>query len=271
METDIKTNQPESWYYRHEFMLRRLHSLSGLIPVGLYMVVHLTVNASIWNGTEAFQAFVFQIHSLGAILPLVEWVFIFLPILFHAALGFVFMFGAKYNSNRYPTVRNYRYVAQRVTGMIAFVFIFWHVFHMNGLIHTEWFRETIADPIGLAQFRPYNAASTAARALQSPLVSIFYLIGVWACVYHFANGLWTMGITWGVWVSPKAQQRASNICLGIGLVVAVIGTSAVVGFWGVDAEKAEARENEIYERRVEDGTVLADEHKRTSHDHKPAK
>ena len=31
---------------RNEFLLRRLHSLSGLIPVGAYMVVHLLTNAT---------------------------------------------------------------------------------------------------------------------------------------------------------------------------------------------------------------------------------
>jgi succinate dehydrogenase / fumarate reductase cytochrome b subunit len=204
---------------------------------------------------------VYQIHSLGNLLPVVEWVFIFIPILFHALLGFVFIFGGKSNVARYQTIGNYRYVLQRVTGMIAFFFIFWHVMQLNGVIHAEWFRSGIADAVGLAQFRPYNAASSAARALQNPIVTIVYVIGVLACVFHFANGLWTMGITWGVWVTPKAQRTASNICLGIGVVVALIGMSALFGFLTVDADKAEAREREIYENRVESGLVTPDEHK----------
>ena len=32
---------------KHEFLVRRLHSLSGLIPVGAFMTVHLLVNASV--------------------------------------------------------------------------------------------------------------------------------------------------------------------------------------------------------------------------------
>ncbi len=260
METakDIKS---ESFFSRNEFLIRRLHSLSGLIPVGAYMVVHLTANASILNGVDAFQNIVYQIHSLGNALWIVEWLFIFLPILFHAALGFVFIFGAKNNTHRYPLSKNYRFRLQRITGMLAFLFIFSHVMHLNGLIHTDWFRENIANSLGLAQFRPYNAASTAARSLQSPLIAAWYIMGVLACVFHFANGLWTMGITWGVWVTPRAQQWASNLCMGLGLVVAIIGMSALVGFWTVDADAAELRENEMYERRVEDGSILKDDHK----------
>ena len=267
MESDSPQSSA-SFFVRNEFLIRRLHSLSGLIPVGLYMVIHLTANASILNGVDAFQNVVYMIHSLGNGLWLVEWVFIYLPILFHAGLGFWFIFQAKSNISNYPTTANFRYVMQRVTGMIAFVFIFWHVFHLNGLIHAAWFRDAIADPIGLAQFRPYNAASTAARALQSPLVSFFYIVGTLACVFHFANGLWTMGITWGVWVSPKAQAWASKACLGMGAVIAVIGLSALVGFLRVDADAAEARERQMYERRVEDGSVFADDHKLLESDSK---
>ncbi|MFO0264626.1 MAG: succinate dehydrogenase, partial [Planctomycetota bacterium] len=100
-----------------------MHSLCGLIPVGLYMVIHLLANASIVNGVESFQNIVYQIHSLGKALVVVEWVFIFLPILFHALLGFVFIYYSKNNLSNYPYRGNYRYVAQRISGMIAFVFI----------------------------------------------------------------------------------------------------------------------------------------------------
>lgn len=261
----------QSFFLRHEFLIRRLHSLCGLIPVGLYMVIHLLANASIVNGVESFQNIVYQIHSLGKALVVVEWVFIFIPILFHALLGFVFIYYSQNNVSNYPYRGNYRYVAQRISGMIAFVFIFAHVMHLNGLIHADWFRESIADAIGIAQFRPYNAASTAASALHNPLVIAFYLVGMLACVFHFANGIWTMGITWGVWVTPKAQELASKVCLGIGAVVALIGVTALVGFWQVDVDKAVKRENEMYLERSEDGSIYADEHKLSKPLKKPSK
>ncbi|HRX77514.1 MAG TPA: succinate dehydrogenase, partial [Pirellulaceae bacterium] len=78
-----------SFLARHEFLIRRLHSLSGLIPVGAYMCIHLLTNASTLDSSATFQRAVYQIHSLGSILPLVEWVFIFIPILFHGIIGVV--------------------------------------------------------------------------------------------------------------------------------------------------------------------------------------
>ena len=74
-------------------LLRRLHSLSGVIPVGAYMVVHLLTNSTILDSALTFQKNVYTIHSLGQILPLVEWVFIFIPLLFHAIFGVVIIRG----------------------------------------------------------------------------------------------------------------------------------------------------------------------------------
>ena len=44
-----------SFLVRHQFVIYRLFSLSGLIPVGAYLVVHLVTNASILNGPMSFQ------------------------------------------------------------------------------------------------------------------------------------------------------------------------------------------------------------------------
>jgi succinate dehydrogenase / fumarate reductase cytochrome b subunit len=122
---------------RHEFIIRRLHSLSGLIPVGAYMVVHLLVNASVLNSPSSFQTQVYGIHSFGSALPFIEWTFIFIPILFHAIVGVAIVAGGHPNTNNYPYEANYRYTLQRATGIIAFLFIGVHVFHMHGWFHAD--------------------------------------------------------------------------------------------------------------------------------------
>jgi succinate dehydrogenase / fumarate reductase cytochrome b subunit len=261
-------NASSSFLARHEFLIRRLHSLSGLIPVGAYMVIHLLTNASTLSGPMSFQNAVYQIHSLGAILPVVEWVFIFIPILFHAILGFVIIRGGLPNSSSYPLQKNVRYTLQRATGMIAFVFIVWHVFHMHGWFHFNAWLNNVAKPLMGAQFKPYNAASSGGAAMQaSMLIPILYAVGVLACVYHLANGIWTMGITWGVWTTPAAQRRADRVCVAFGLLVAAVGLGALVGFESIDVKQAREEENEAYEIRVEAGLVQPDEHKRdVAHD-----
>jgi len=256
----------QSFFARHDFLIRRLHSLSGLIPVGAYMVVHLLTNASVLESSAAFQKNVYMIHSLGSLLPVVEWVFIFLPILFHGIIGVWILAGGLPNSNQYRYGPNYRYVLQRATGMIAFVFILVHVFHMHGWFHADVWLENVVKPLGGGQFKPYNAASTAGEALQGLGYLAFYVVGVLACVYHLANGVWTMGITWGVWTSPKGQVRASAVCAVLGLLLAVVSMGALFGMRSVGEgealQQAQQAEDQMYRAKTESGEVAKDEHKR---------
>ena len=240
-----------SFFYRHEFAIRRLHSLTGIVPLGAYMVVHLTTNASLLNGVPTFQRAVMQIHSLGAALPIVEWGFIFLPLLFHGLIGLWIVRTGKSNLSRYRLVGNRRYVWQRWTGVIALVFLLVHVFHLHGWFHAKFWLDSIAHPLGMAQFRPYNAASTLAEAMDGliwPIWPAFYLIGVLACVYHLANGIWTAGITWGFWLTPAAQQRASKICVVLGVLLAVVGTGAWWAAISQDPATAIKIEDQMYEQ-----------------------
>lgn len=130
-----------SFLLRHQFLIYRLFSLCGLIPIGAYLVVHLMTNATILNGPAAFQENVDRIHSLGVMLLPVEITFIFLPILFHAAVGWLIISGAMPNMQAYPYASNVRYTMQRVTAIIAFVFILFHVIqlhHLAGTVQGDW-------------------------------------------------------------------------------------------------------------------------------------
>lgn len=237
-EASLASEARPSFLARNSFLLRRLHSLSGLAPVGAYMVVHLLTNASVLNGTASFQQNVDRIHSLGRALPVVEWVFIFIPLIFHAGYGFVRIYDSQANAAEYPYPKNIRYTMQRITGMVAFVYILFHVAQLHHL--------------GFGQFNPEHATSSAAEAIGSTYwMQAIYVVGVLACVYHLANGIWTSGITWGIWTSPAAQRRADYVCWGIGFLVAVIGLSALIGFGRVDVAKARAQEERMQKARLE--------------------
>ena len=252
-----------SFLGRHDFLIRRLHSLSGLVPVGAYMTVHLLVNSSLANGPGAFQNNVNQIHSLGKFLIVAEWAFIFLPIIFHALVGVWIIQSGRSNVDRYRYTSNFRYSMQRWTGVIAILFIFFHVFHLHGWFHADYWLKNVAEPLGMAKFRPYNAASTLALALSGYLWPVFYLVGVLASIFHFANGVWTAGITWGIWVSPKAQRWATYLCTAGGLGLTVVGLTALFSAMQIDVAEAKRIEDNMYNSRVATGEIEPDEHKRS--------
>lgn len=220
---------------RHQFLIYRLFSLAGLIPIGGYLVVHLITNSLVLNGPAAYQDAVGQIHSLGVFLPFVEWTFIFIPILFHATIGVIIIAGGMPNSNAYPYGGNIRYTLQRATAMIVFLFILWHVWQMHqlGLL------------FGGGHFNPDAATSSTAITLSPFLIRLLYAIGIVSAVYHLSNGLWTQGITWGIWTTPTAMLRAGRVCFVFGILVGFIGLAALYGFCTVDIDKAKTVERNI--------------------------
>ncbi|MHB8902229.1 MAG: succinate dehydrogenase/fumarate reductase transmembrane subunit [Thermoguttaceae bacterium] len=224
-----------SVFGRHEFLIRRLHSLTGLIPIGGYLAFHLATNAAILDGLPAYQHRADQIHRLGPTTILfLEWSVIFLPILFHGIVGLLIVGRGRRNLAQYPYTGNFRYTLQRATGVIAMAFILWHVFQMHGWFRGDWWVESIARPLGGARFDA-TAAMTAPAVIQSSWVYVvLYAIGTLASVYHLANGLWTMGITWGVWTSPRAQRMANIPCAVFGVLLAVVGLGALYGMYTTD-------------------------------------
>lgn len=222
------TPSEESFLSRNQFLLYRLFSLAGLIPVGAFLVVHLLTNASVLGGAASFQARVNLIHSLGPLLPVVEWAFIFIPMIFHAVMGFVIIANGMPNVGSYAYMGNIRYTLQRATGMIAFAFILWHVTQLH------W----MGAALGGGQFDPHHASSSAAVALKPLLIALLYAVGILSTVFHFANGLWSLGITWGLWTSPSAMQRANWLSVAVGVGLAAAGLGALGGMRAIDVEEA---------------------------------
>lgn len=110
-----------------EFINRRLHSLLGVIPVGLFLVQHLVVNHFATRGEDAFNTAAGFMGNLPFRIVL-EFVLIYLPLLFHAIYGLYVAYTAKNNTSNYGFFRNYMFKLQRISGVIVLIFIAWHVY-----------------------------------------------------------------------------------------------------------------------------------------------
>jgi succinate dehydrogenase / fumarate reductase cytochrome b subunit len=75
--------------------------------------------------------------------------------------------------------------------------------------------------------------------------ALFYAVCVSALIFHFANGLWTAAITWGLTISRQAQERWGYVCAVIGISLWGAGLTAVAGFTNLDVKKAEQIEAQI--------------------------
>lgn len=214
---------------KHYFLIRRLHSLCGLVPVGVFVCVHLLTNATILAAADGaeFQKAIERIHALGPLLKPVEIIGIFIPITFHALLGVRIWLTSAPNAQQYRYGSNIRYALQRTTGMIAFAFILYHVWQMH------WF----GVPFGGGQFELHNEAGdptgamTTAKVIQAGWwIAPIYAIGVVATVFHLANGIWTSLITWGITIRPQTQRVSGYVCTAIFVLLCVVGLGALRGF-----------------------------------------
>ncbi len=207
----------------HHFLARRLHSLSGVIPIGAFLLEHLYTNFHAVAGPAAFNEAVKGIQDMlpGPLLPLAELFLIGLPIAFHALYGIHIAYTAKSNVLSYSYVRNWNYLLQRVTGIILLLFITAHVLTMRFGI----------GGLGLAvAHHPDQAFTIVQYWLAQPLVMAFYVLGIFSAAFHLANGLWTFAIVWGITVSTRSQQAFSYACAVFGVAVFAIGVRAAFAF-----------------------------------------
>lgn len=196
-----------------EYFNRRLHSLLGVIPVGLFLTTHLVVNFSATKGVEAYNDAVGFMGSLPFLIFLEIFV-IYLPLLYHAIYGIYIAFTAKNNVGRFSHFRNWMFVLQRITGVITFIFVVWHVWQTR--IAAAFGAEVNFDMM--------------ANIVDNPLVLAFYILGIVSAVFHFANGLWSFLVSWGITMSPRSQQISTYVTMGIFVVISIIGVRAILAF-----------------------------------------
>ncbi len=203
---------------RLHFILRRVHSLTGIVPIGAYMLVHIYLeNAFILGGGKKFDQLVVGISQIPIpILLSIEILVLWGPILYHALYGFVVMAGADLGTATHFAYRNsLLYTLQRITGVVAFVFIAWHVYSLR---LSFYFRHLEID------YALMNSILT------SPGWFAFYVIGVLSALFHFCNGIFTFCITWGITVSERSQALVQRLSLGLFFVLAIGAVAILAAF-----------------------------------------
>lgn len=196
------------------FFLRRLHSLSGVFPIGFFLTEHMFTNFLASLGPEVYNRQVEFLRSLP-LLVAIEATFIWIPILFHALYGFYVMLSGRSNLSSYPFTTNWLYILQRVTGIVTFAFVLYHVVETRFV--TEWFGIEVNFDLMV-------------RILNNPWVFWFYVVGLASVMFHFGNGLWGFLISWGIVTSPRAQRVTGWMSLAVGVLFFVAGICSLQAF-----------------------------------------
>lgn len=204
------------------FVLRKLHQLSGIVPLGLFLLEHFYTNSKALNGAATFNDAVKDLQSIPYIL-FVEIGGIFIPLIYHAVYGLVITIEARPNNLSYPYPRNWFYLIQRITGFILFFFIAFHVLNFRfGLIPG-------LNDISVAH-SPDRAFEIVSREFHMIPIFIVYVIGITATVWHLANGIWLFLVDWGIAIGERAQRLTGYACIGFGVFLLLVGLNAAIAF-----------------------------------------
>jgi len=212
------TESAPGWIDRNHFLLRRLHSLTGIVPIGAFLIFHLLTNSTAFLGAQRYDAHVRQIHDLPW-LPVIEILFIFLPLAFHGVYGVVIAWQGKLNVRQYPYMDNWRYTLQRVTAWITLVFVAIHLLHFR---FAYWFG--VPEYASAAPgFFAFTRQGFLHLWLPAWLWIWMYVIGVSAAAFHFSNGIVTFCITWGIAVGVESRKKLSLVAGALCIVLMLWG------------------------------------------------
>ena len=174
------------------------------------------------SGAADFNNAVKDLQSIPYIL-FVEICGIFIPLIYHAVYGMVITVEARPNNLHYPYARNWFYTIQRMTGIILFFFIAFHVLNFRfGLIPG-------LNTVSVAHHPEQSFAIVSGEFRRIPIF-IVYVIGITATVWHLANGIWLFLVDWGITIGERAQKISGYACLAFGVVLLAVGINAAVAF-----------------------------------------
>ncbi|WP_395092840.1 succinate dehydrogenase [Armatimonas sp.] len=228
--TTIERGQPGSKaLFKDTYFLHKLHSLSGVIPIGAFMIFHLVANSYSLRGETEFNTAVKAI-GYAPFVVLLEIAVIAIPILFHAIYGLWLvaeMPGPGGNTSHYGYGRNWLYVAQRWTGVLALAYILYHVFDTTAgkyLIELAAGKES--------HEKGFASISYAAMAWRfaRPWYLVIYLIGVGSATFHLGNGVLNFCVRWGITIGKEAQRAAAAVGLLLGVGLGLLGWAIAINF-----------------------------------------
>lgn len=201
---------------------RRWHSIAGGI-FALFLAVHFCVNGSSWN-LPVFTTFVGWIHAVIDFMPGITLALVFLPLFVQIASGLYLLHlnGLGYHAKGCNRGSTPRFFLQRLSGAILATFVVLHL----GTLHGWRFQAVARNHSGA--LAGYDATHIFPQ-IGSP-GAVLFLIGVLAAAFHVANGAINSGHFWGFIRTKREKRGWRRLCTGIGILAAIAGTAAWLGF-----------------------------------------
>ncbi len=196
--------------------MRRLHSISGIVPIGAFLLEHFISNYEALHGPAGlWQAS--RLSEQPAVVFVLEFCFIWIPILYHGLYGVYIWWRGDSNVADYPWQGNWFYTSQRWTGIIALVYMVQHTYYLRFTgVHLPT--------------HPMHSFAKVQGEFQHPWMIAFYAIGIIAASWHFATECGCSAAKWGITTGEKARRRFGYLCLLLALGLMGLGAASMYGF-----------------------------------------
>ena len=197
------------------FYLRRLHSLCGLVLLGGVLIEHILTNAAALGGPAVFNGALEMMELIPKPLFIsIELAVYAVPILFHGIYGIYIAMQANNNQQNYGYARNWQFALQRYTAWYLVAFLIWHVGYLRIFL-----KGICGIPMSFELVQ---------SVVTNPIVFVLYILGMFAAIFHFCNGITTFCMTWGIAKGPRIQQVVNCLSMLLCVVLCLI-TLAFMG------------------------------------------
>jgi len=201
------------------FINRRIHSLTGIVPLGLFLVYHLYLQLYLHSGAEVYNSVINDFYES----PLAIWALIFIvyiPLFYHAILGIRLIFESSVQIS-YTYFSHLLYWLQRISGIGVLFFVIAHIWNtqLGPWIDGSWGSH-------------YEHLSNGFADPQSGIITkSVYIFGILGAVFHFSNGINTFCMTWGIALTPRSQKRVLIFSIFIFLILFTSSLYALSSIW----------------------------------------
>jgi succinate dehydrogenase / fumarate reductase cytochrome b subunit len=208
--------------FSNTFILRKLHQVTGIVPLGVFYFVHVYTNSTAMSGARVFNEHVQDIHNMPYLL-FIEIFGIFLPLIYHSIYGIIISREARLNVGQYSYARNWFYLVQRISGGFLFFFLLFHILNFRFGMIPGLNTTPVAGNAGLA-------FSIVSNEFKNDIIFFIYVLGVLATAWHLAYGIWLFAVDWGIVIGEKAQKFALYACIGLAVFLGAVGINAAAAF-----------------------------------------
>lgn len=196
---------------------KKLHSLSGVVPLGIFLVLHIAVTSSIAGSRESYDRRIGVLHD-GLLMGLLEVVLVLAPLAYHAGYGITRVFGPRVERHAYEN--DLMFALQRASGVAVLVFVVAHLWELRV--------QTWTQGLAVSAYSSKLVMDLSWTSYGVPWIALGYLVGLAATVFHFVNGLSSSFTTWGVATAAGSKARARIAFRIVGALLFVTSAGVVV-------------------------------------------